>query len=157
MKEGLTEVLAILDKSAQAVKTAAAAVAVYNTLLADLKKSGDVLWTTITFGASPEILYDRVKIKNVKKLVKKDFVSVGKAALFDTVGKAVDELGAKLHGTPEEDRPSRVIVFIGTAGVDNASKTFTLDEIKAKVEHQQYVYSWQFVFVGADVYSFKSG
>jgi hypothetical protein len=154
MKEGLTEVLAVLDKSAQAEKTAAAEVSAYNDLLAGLKKA-DVVWTTVTFGAAPETVYDRVGVKNVKKLVKKDFAVSGKAALFDTVGKAVDELGAKLSETAEEKRPEKVIVFIGTAGIDNASKKYTLDEIKAKIDHQRQVYSWHFVFAGADVTSFK--
>jgi hypothetical protein len=151
MKEGLTEVLAILDKSAQAEKTVAASIAAYNTLLADLKTTGEVIWTTVTFGAAAETVYDRVKIRGVKKLAKNDFVLEGKAALLDTVGKAVDEFGVKLRDTPEENRPSRVIVFVGTAGVDNASKTYTLDDIKAKVEHQQYVYSWHFIFAGANI------
>jgi hypothetical protein len=154
MKEGLTEVLAILDKSAQAEKTAASEVTAYNDLLAGLKKA-DVVWTTVTFGAASETVYDRVGVKNVKKLVKKDFAVSGKAALFDTVGKAVDELGAKLSETAEEKRPEKVIVFIGTAGIDNASKKYALDEIKAKIAHQRQVYSWHFVFAGVDMTSYK--
>jgi hypothetical protein len=152
MKEGLTEVLAILDKSTQAEKTVAASITAYNTLLSDLKKNGEVVWSTVTFGTLPETVYDRIHIKGVKKLAKKDFVLDGKAALFDTVGKTIDELGVKLRDTPEENRPSKVIVFVGTAGVDNASKTYTLDEIKAKVEHQQCTYSWHFIFAGANIY-----
>jgi hypothetical protein len=154
MKEGLTEVLAILDKSAQAEKTAGAAVAAYNDLLASLKKA-DAVWTTVTFGAVSQTVYDRARVKDVKKLVKKDFAVGGKAALFDTVGKAVDDLGAKLSKTAEEDRPSKVIVLIGTAGIDNASKKYTLDEIKSKIDHQRQVYSWEFIFAGADVSAFK--
>jgi hypothetical protein len=154
MKEGLTEVLVVLDKSAQAEKTAAAAITAYNNLLADLKKN-EVVWTTVVFGASSEKTLDRVKIKDVKKLAKKDFATGGKAALFDAAGKAIDELGAVLSGTPEENRPSKVIVLLGAAGVDNASKNYTLDEIKAKIEHQRTVYSWQFIFAGADIAAFK--
>jgi hypothetical protein len=154
MKEGLTEVLAVLDKSAQAEKTAEATVAAYNDLLAGLKKT-DTVWTTVTFGAASKTVYDRVGIKDVKKLAKKDFAVGGKAALFDTVGKAIDGLGVKLNETVEEKRPARVIVLIGTAGIDNASKKYSLDEIKFQIHHQRQVYSWDFIFVGADVSTFK--
>jgi hypothetical protein len=156
MKEGLTEVLAVLDKSAQVEKVKSAVVTDYNALLTEMKLAGEVIWTTIDFGAAPETVHDRVKVKSAKKLVKKDFSVSGKAALFDTVGKAIDDLGVKLNETPEEGRPSRVIVFIGSAGIDNASKQYTLDEIKAKVDHQRSVYSWQFIFAGADIHAFKS-
>ncbi|MDR1469674.1 MAG: hypothetical protein LBT00_10305 [Spirochaetaceae bacterium] len=154
MKEGFTEVLAVLDKSAQAEKTAGATVAAYNDLLAGLKKA-DAVWTTVTFGADAETVYDRARVKDVKKLVKKDFAAGGRAALFDTVGKAVDGLGVTLSKTAEEERPSKVIVLIGTAGIDNASKKYSLDEIKAKIDHQRQVYSWEFIFAGADVSAFK--
>jgi hypothetical protein len=157
MKKGLTEVLAILDKSAQTQQMVATTIAAYNVLLAGFKRSGETVWTTVTFDKSSETVHDRVKIRNAKQLVQKDFATGGPAALFDAVGKAVDELGVKLNETPEENRPSKVIVFIGSAGIDNASKSYTLDEIKAKVEHQQSVYSWQFIFAGVNIYSFKSG
>jgi hypothetical protein len=155
MKEGLTEVLAVLDESAQAQKIAGQIVTAYNDLLADLKKNGEVVWTTVRVGAGSGTEYDRVKIKGVKKLIKKDFSTSGKAALFDTVGAAIDRLGVTLSETPEESRPSKVLVFIASAGIDEVSRTYTFDDIKAKIEHQQRVYSWEFIFAGTDIPAYR--
>lgn len=154
MKQGLVEVLAILDKSAEAAKSSAQAISAYNNLITGLKDA-DVTWTTILFSSSAEKPHNRVPVKNVKKLVKKDFATSGKAALIDTIGKAIDELGVALSGTPEDNRPSKIIVFIGTAGVDTASKKYTLDEIRQKVDHQRAVYNWEFQFPCADVSAFR--
>jgi hypothetical protein len=60
-----------------------------------------------------------------------------------------------LSETPEESRPSKVLVFIASAGIDEASSKYTLDDIKARIEHQQNVYSWEFIFAGVDIPAFR--
>lgn len=51
---------------------------------------------------------------------------------------------------PEAARPARVIVMTMTDGLENASRYYTRAQIAAMVAHQQAVYSWQFLYLGAN-------
>ena len=45
----------------------------------------------------------------------------------------------------------KIIFLIQTDGEENASKKFSLDKIKVMIKEQQEVYSWEFVFLGANI------
>lgn len=74
----------------------------------------------------------------------------GCTALYDAVCKGIDELGQKLAAIPEEERPDGVVFAILTDGFENASKDFTAQDVKARIEHQSTKYSWQFQFLAAN-------
>ncbi len=74
----------------------------------------------------------------------------GMTALFDSWGKAIDELGESLSKMKEEDRPERVIFVTMTDGEENASQVFNSEQIKEKTKHQTDNYNWKFVYLGAN-------
>ncbi|MGG0288838.1 hypothetical protein ABEY41_27960 [Peribacillus butanolivorans] len=51
----------------------------------------------------------------------------------------------------EEQRPGIVIFVITTDGMENASQEFTFEKVKEMIEHQQEKYSWEFIFMGANI------
>jgi hypothetical protein len=71
-------------------------------------------------------------------------------ALLDAVGRAVNETGQRLSRMDEADRPGLVVFVIVTDGAENSSHEFTKAQIKEMITHQQSVYNWQFVFLGAN-------
>jgi ADP-heptose:LPS heptosyltransferase len=75
-------------------------------------------------------------------------------ALLDAVGTTIADIGNKLNKIDENDRPAKVIVLIITDGQENSSKEYTHEKIKEMIERQQKVYSWQFLFFGANIDSF---
>ena len=75
-------------------------------------------------------------------------------ALLDAMGKAIDDVGARLAAKPETERPSKVVVVVITDGHENSSTRFTRAQIAEKVKHQESVYGWQFAFLGANIDSF---
>jgi len=42
------------------------------------------------------------------------------------------------------------LVVIITDGEENSSHTYTWDQVKKSVEHQNKVYNWQFTYIGAN-------
>jgi hypothetical protein len=74
----------------------------------------------------------------------------GSTALLDAMGRAVDDFGAELAAIPEDRRPGRVVLAIVTDGFENASRTFTWDDINAKVRHQERAYKWEIMYLAAD-------
>jgi hypothetical protein len=59
-----------------------------------------------------------------------------------------------LADTPEAERPSTVIVSILTDGRENSSSDYTKTRVREMVERQQEKYSWEFIYLGANVDAF---
>jgi hypothetical protein len=78
------------------------------------------------------------------------FVPRGWTALLDAMGRTIAALGEELSNMPEAARPGQVIVMTMTDGKENASQYYTREQIASMVAHQQSVYSWQFMYLGAN-------
>ncbi|MGZ5548308.1 MAG: hypothetical protein ACXWFZ_10205 [Nitrososphaeraceae archaeon] len=65
--------------------------------------------------------------------------------------KTIIDVGSRLNKTPESERPSKVIFIITTDGLENASSEFTYQKIKEVISHQEEKYSWEFIFVAANI------
>jgi hypothetical protein len=74
----------------------------------------------------------------------------GMTALLDAMGEAIFEFGAELAALPEDRRPGTVIFTVMTDGMENSSREYTWTQIKEMVRHQEDVYGWQVVYLGAN-------
>jgi len=74
----------------------------------------------------------------------------GGTALYDAMGKIIDDLGVELANMPQDLRPSSVIMVILTDGEENSSKKFNSKDVFDRVTHQQEKYSWKFIYLGAN-------
>jgi hypothetical protein len=72
------------------------------------------------------------------------------------MGKTINDIGLKLYNTVENERPCKVIFFIITDGEENASSEYKNEKIKKMVELQKNAYSWEFIFLGANIDSFTA-
>lgn len=73
----------------------------------------------------------------------------GSTALYDAVGRAINEVGTRLDKTKKSERPDLVITLIITDGYENSSREFSGAKVKEMVKHQEEKYKWEFVFLGA--------
>lgn len=97
------------------------------------------------------MLHEHVALDEVKPLTKDDYSARGGTALLDAVGRTIDNLGVRLSNTPEEERPEHVIFVITTDGEENSSMSYSLQKVREMIAHQQEKYSWQFIFLGANM------
>ena len=67
------------------------------------------------------------------------------------------ETGEKLSNMDEKDRPEKVLFIILTDGLENRSREYTADLISDKVKHQEEIYNWKFVYLGANQDAIKVG
>ena len=81
----------------------------------------------------------------------------GCTALNDAVCTAIDTVGHEFAEMPEEDRPEHVLCVIITDGLENASRKFSSEDVKDRIEHQKTAYKWQFEFLAADQDAFAAG
>jgi len=81
----------------------------------------------------------------------------GNTPLLDSVARSINDLGRWLESLPESKRPDRVLVIVQTDGYENASHEYTREKLKELVRQQQERYSWQFMFLGADIDAYGVG
>ena len=81
----------------------------------------------------------------------------GCTALNDAICIAMDTIGQEFANMPEEERPEHVLCVIVTDGEENASKEYTTEDVKDRIEHQKTKYNWQFEFLAANQDAFETG
>lgn len=151
MKENLTELVFIVDASGSMARCAKATVDGYNRLLAQQKEIGEATVSTMFFNGEQNLVHDRMDLSTVEPLTEADYRAAGCTALLDAMGTMIDYIGKKLADTPETERPAKVIFAIITDGLENSSREYSAEQIKDKVTHQREKYSWEFLFVGANI------
>ena len=152
MKSGLTETIFILDRSGSMGHLTDDTIGGYNSMLEQQKNDpGETKITTVLFNDNYNMLHNCVDVNEVSPMTKFDYVAYGTTALLDAVGMTIDLVGKRLARTPEEERPEKVIFVITTDGAENASREYTKSKVKEMITHQQDVYSWTFMFLGANI------
>lgn len=112
-----------------------------------------------TFGANAVLsliefdhLYD---VKYIAKPINEaDTITLdvrGYTAYLDALGKTIINVGNRLSSMSEEERPDKVLIVVFTDGYENSSVEFTKSKIREMISHQESVYNWKFVFLGANM------
>lgn len=98
--------------------------------------------------------YDGKDIQHVPFLTEESYKPDHNTPLLDSLGKAINETGARIEGLPENERPDKVIFVVLTDGQENASKEFSKKQILDMIKHQQEKHKWEFIYLGANQDSF---
>ena len=152
MKKNLTEIVFLLDSSGSMGELVDDTIGGFNSMIEQQKKEdGEAYVTTVLFDSYVFMLHNHININEIEPMTRRDYVAGGMTALLDAVGTTINSIGERLANTPEEERPEKVIFVITTDGHENASMEFTREKVKEMIEHQQNVYSWVFMFLGANM------
>lgn len=150
-----TEIVCVIDKSGSMAPRQNDAIGGFNHFLQEQQKlPGEANLTVVLFDTEYSIWPVR-PIKDAPPLDAKNYVPSGATALLDALGKAINQLGVRLGGMPEDARPDKVIFVIITDGEENSSHEFTKGQISDMVKHQIEKYNWQFLYLGANVDAFS--
>lgn len=115
---------------------------------------GEAVVTLARFDTEYEVVYANRPLADVPPL---DLQPRGGTALYDAVGRLVTDVGTELAAMPEDERPGMVVVVILTDGHENSSTEWTHDAIRALIQQQETTYSWEFLFLGANMDAVQIG
>ena len=152
MREGLTEVVFILDKSGSMSGLEADTIGGFNSMIQKQKKEeGEAYISVVLFNDGSEVVYDRVALDKIKPMTDDDYYVGGCTALLDAVGGAIHHIGNIHKYAREEDVPEKTIFIITTDGMENSSHEYNYAKVKKMVERQEEKYGWKFIFLGANI------
>ena len=152
MKEGLTELVFIVDRSGSMEGLEGDTIGGFNAMLKEQKAlEGEAFVTTVLFDDKYELLHDRIDIKAVAPLTGEDYTVRGSTALLDAVGKTIEKIRNAQKHTADEFRAEKVLFVIITDGMENASHEYSARWVKGRIERQRQKYGWEFVFLGANM------
>jgi Mg-chelatase subunit ChlD len=157
MKQGLVEIVLVVDRSGSMLVTRSDAEGGLRHFLERQKQvPGEARITLYRFNDVVERVFEA---KSIGEVSESDLViePSGMTALLDAMGRAIDEVGARLEKTPEGERPSKVFVVTVTDGEENRSIKFTHKDVFDRVSVQRQAFSWEFVFIGANQDAIKTG
>ena len=147
MKNNRHELVFVLDQSASIENWIDEAPKALKALFKKQKKEQLETKTTITvFGSEYRTACENKDIEKVSPN-SKVFGTSGVCPFIDSMYRTIDEGGARLAKTYEDERPAKVIVTLVVFGRDNASKKHTYEQLRELIRQQREVYKWEFFLV----------
>ncbi|MCI2061895.1 MAG: VWA domain-containing protein [Eubacteriaceae bacterium] len=152
MKNNITELVFILDRSGSMSGLESDTIGGFNAMLEKQKKEeGRINVTTVLFDDKIEIVHDRVPAENTQPMTQETYYVRGCTALLDAVGATVSHIANTQKYLRPEDRADKVITVIITDGLENASRRYSRGEVKKMIELEKEKYGWEFIFLGANI------
>ena len=152
MKNNITELVFILDRSGSMAGLEADTIGGFNAMIEKQKaQEGKCYVSTVLFSNDSQVLHDRVDLEQVQPLTRNDYRVYGCTALMDAIGGAIHHIGNIHKYARPEDVPEHTIFVITTDGMENASHIYGSDRIKQMIERQKTQYGWEFLFLAANI------
>lgn len=153
--ENATLIAALLDRSGSMQTIAGDTCGGFDAYIEkERAQPGETSVTLAQFDNQYEVVYRDQPIAEVPALV---LEPRGSTALLDAIGRFITEVGAGLAALPDDQRPGDVTVLVMTDGYENASREWTIDGVRALIAQQETQYSWDFVFLGANMDAVEVG
>lgn len=152
MKNNITELIFILDRSGSMSGLESDTIGGFNAMIEKQKKhDGECYVSTVLFDNISEVLHDRIRLSDIRPMTDKDYTVRGCTALLDAIGGAIHHIGNIHKYARPEDVPEHTMFVITTDGMENASHRYNSEQVKQMIERQKEKYGWEFIFLGANI------
>jgi len=130
----------------------------FNQFLKEQKEApGEAKLTVELFDSQCSFYVLNADIRSVDPLNEKSYSPSGNTALYDAIGKAIDETGTRLAAYEAESRPAKVIFAILTDGEENSSREYDKKKIFDMIKKTRDTLGWEFIYLAAGAEAFKGG
>ena len=151
MKNNVTELVFILDRSGSMAGLESDTVGGFNAMIEKQKKNdGACFVSTILFDNTDKVLHDRLPLNSIPKMTEADYTVGGCTALIDALGNAIKHVGNIHKYARPEDVPESTLFVITTDGMENSSHIYSSDSVKKMIEEKKKK-GWEFLFIGANI------
>ena len=151
MKNHLTEIVFILDRSGSMAGLEGDTIGGFNAMIEKQKReAGTAYISTVLFDNFSEVIHDRITLDKVPKMTDKEYYVRGCTALLDAVGGVIHHISNIHKYARPEDVPEKTLFVITTDGMENASHKYTYEKVRQMIEAKKET-GWEFLFLGANI------
>ena len=152
MKSNLLHICFVIDESGSMYPSVSDIIGGFQKLIDEQKqvKDGECIVSVYRFADTVKSDFIGKSVQEVQPI---EYNPGGCTAMNDGIGTAIDEVGLWLSDMDESERPSKNLIVIMTDGEENASKEYTLQDVKDRIKHQEEKYNWSFIYMGTDLSS----
>lgn len=148
-----TEILVITDRSGSMDRIRADVIGGFNAFVRDQQaQPGLAKLTHAQFDNEYSVLLQGVPLDQVPALTEATYVPRGGTALYDAIGRTLNEQGARIKA---EAWAELVVVAIITDGEENASREYQLDQVRSMTAHAEG-HGWKFLYLAANQDAFAA-
>lgn len=152
MENQLTEIICILDRSGSMQPLRTETVNAINTFIRKQQRiAGMCKLSLVQFNHDLNLTFARKTINDVEQLHVKDYEPFGYTALYDAIGLTLNRAMETLFKLIPSQKPNKVMVFIITDGLENASRFYNRASVKEMIERLETNNGWDFNFFGANI------
>ena len=156
MKNNITELVFIIDRSGSMAGLESDTIGGFNSLIKKQKKeTGKCFVSTVLFSNNSEVIHDRVPLDKINEMTDDDYCLGGCTALIDAIGGAIKHISSVHRYIRPEDIPEHIMFVITTDGLENASHKYSAKEVKKMVTEKEKD-GWEFLFIGANIDSVET-
>ena len=153
-----THICIVLDASGSMASIESDTKGSFNSFIKEQKEAeGRTVFDLYQFSNNVKRIVEHVDLATFEDDVMAKYRCSGCTALNDAVCTAIDTLGKELARMKKNERPEHVMFVIITDGMENASKTFSSEDVKNRIKEQTEVYKWDFQYLAANQDAFESG
>ena len=153
-----TDIIVILDRSGSMKSIQNDAIEGINSFITEHKNSGaETNISLLLFDHEFIYLYRNQPIKSVGLVNSESYIPRGTTALFDAIGRGINDKKKDIKSCKNSKRPKNVLVTILTDGFENDSRKFTQDQVFKAIETQTQKDKWRFLYLGANQDAIKEG
>ena len=151
MKNNITELVFILDKSGSMAGSEGDTIGGFNAMIEKQRREeGTCYVSTFLFNHQNTLLHDRLPLEQIPSMTRMNYFVGGSTALIDAIGDAISHIETIHKYARPEDVPAHTLFVITTDGMENASSRHSVEHVRAKIEAKK-TSGWEFLFIGANI------
>ena len=147
------DITIILDRSGSMNQIKSDVIFEFNRFL-DEFSSEKSRFSLIQFNDKVESVYVNQKVNTVNYLNDRNYIPSGTTALFDAIGKTLNQ---KIQFLQAKKKPRKVIIAIITDGLENSSIEYSQEIIRDLITTCKEELNWRILFFGANQDSILEG